>query len=351
MCGFPYKNLRLGAAQDVARLSGLPSDRHLSLIVRAQRLMEEIGDTVADADGKGSLEAVIAEIGALRQRAETLHSDVEFSKGRSESFVLRMQMCVIDSQIRQCLLPGFPFAMRDSRLHQRPSVSSSSHLAELLSDSISAAKMQADILGALPAGHEFFLTNLEWMSAHQGLCMGAKLDVVARDPRVAHLTEPSRRFLDVRHAIRQTIVRLELASTPGPDASGDRDAMWHFCRRAGQVERWLLSRTSMPDSLMTPATATTATSPMMATPASDTPSIAADDMIDPLLFTVGSPTDGFRAATTGPGSLGQHGTAGPGPAEQIDFSIMDLLGNDSMATGYGYDVGRYVATQGYQSAR
>jgi len=298
--------------------------------------MEEAGNILTNADEKSSLEAINASIVSLQQKMEALKCNVKLPWG--ESPFLLMQMSIVNSHLSQCFLPGFPFATGSTKpLQQRYDAGNSSKFVDALSDVMAAAKRQvSDLLIALPAGHEFFLTNLEWAAVHQGLRMAAKLDAVALNPRIASLTEASRRFLDAAHMMRQIMLRLESATTLELDDMGDRDIMWHFRRWFQVVEQWHSSH------LQSSHNRSAATTPMTATATPDTPSATAHDMIDPLLWTVGTPIDGPRPLSND--YLGQSDRAGEGEAA---FSILEMMSDDEAT---GYDSGGYMGPGSYGSA-
>lgn len=92
-------------------------------------------------------------------------------------------------------------------------------------------------------GQENVLSNLEWIILSCGLSFSARFDVLATAPRISHLTQHLRRSLDIRHTLRQVVLRLESIVSLGEDSAGDRDTFYHFLQRAQTIEAWHLRQT------------------------------------------------------------------------------------------------------------
>lgn len=87
---------------------------------------------------------------------------------------------------------------------------------------------------------EFTLTNLSWIMLHRGISFAIRLDLATTSASIAHLTEHLHRLLDLRHTLRQIVLRLESAVSPIEDDTGDRDTFYHLCHRARSLEKWYI---------------------------------------------------------------------------------------------------------------
>lgn len=102
----------------------------------------------------------------------------------------------------------------------------------------------------VPAGYEHFLLNLEWIVLSWSLSLSARVDVLASDPSMAHVSGRARRRLDFRYTLRQVSLRLESLASAHEDSTGDRDVFYQFLKRTRGIEAWYLRRTEL-DSLPT----------------------------------------------------------------------------------------------------
>lgn len=141
--------------------------------------------------------------------------------------------------ISQQSLPGFPLALSTFR----QTLGSSPQTVDSFSESVSASKSLINILLAMAPGQENFLSNLAWIMLSCSLSFSARFDVLAADPRISHLTQHVRRCLDIRHTLRQVILRLQSLVSPEEDSNGDRDTFYHFLRRAKAIEAWYIHQT------------------------------------------------------------------------------------------------------------
>jgi hypothetical protein len=108
-----------------------------------------------------------------------------------------------------------------------------------------ASKSVPSTFLAMPSGYDHFFTNLEWIILSWSLSLSAKLDVVASGPRIAALTERSRRRLDFQYTLRQVNLRLEALVSPQQDSTGDRNVFYHFLKRARAIEAWYIRYTRL----------------------------------------------------------------------------------------------------------
>ena len=109
-----------------------------------------------------------------------------------------------------------------------------------LSESITCVKSLISMILVLAPGEEFILTNLSWIMLHRGLSFAIRFDMATTLKPIAHLTEHLHRLLDLRHILRQIVLRLESAISLAEDDTGDRDTFYHLCRRARGLEKWYL---------------------------------------------------------------------------------------------------------------
>lgn len=105
-----------------------------------------------------------------------------------------------------------------------------------------ATKSIIDLCQSLSSEEEHVVTNLEWITLYCGLSLGARLDIVAAQPQIRHLTKHLRRLSDMQHLLRQVSLRMEASSSDDVDDAGDRSAMHHLAKRVDLLEKWHLSR-------------------------------------------------------------------------------------------------------------
>lgn len=162
-------------------------------------------------------------------------------------------------------------------------------------------------------GQENVLSNLEWIILSCGLSFSARFDVLAAAPRISHLTQHLRRSLDIRHTLRQVILRLESIVSLNEDSVGDRDTFYHFLQRAQAIEAWHLRQTEH-SSLSTP------------TSINLTPTHGDDTT--PGMGEVTSATEPIA-----PAPVGESSESGPG--ELNGFSMTDFFTENMQDTDFG----------------
>lgn len=160
--------------------------------------------------------------------------------------------------------------------------------------------------------------NLEWIVLSCGFSFAARFDVLAATPRISHLTQNLRRNLDIRHSLRQVILRLDSITSPETDSDGDRDAFYHFLRRGKQIQEWHNHQVGpSPQSTPTTIDVTSTDSGHMTPGMGDFASVA--DASD-------------SAAVSG----------GSGPGEDHDFPVVDFT--EDMQ---GIDFGLYLTSTNF----
>ena len=169
------------------------------------------------------------------------------------------------------------------------------------------------------------MTNMGWIMMSCGLSLAVRLDILAKDPRIAHMTQHLVRFLDIRHSLRQIILRLERAATPKRDKDDDPDAFTQLLRRARIIESWYLQQPGA-SSNSSPAPTTQAgvgAPPVIITPVPD------------LAITASSSLD-----VSSGGGLGEQvfaGVLGPDAMNHDfqDFSVAEFFSNDVQGMSFG----------------
>ncbi|KAH8895798.1 hypothetical protein GQ53DRAFT_33184 [Thozetella sp. PMI_491] len=239
---FSYSPFMLRSSEELAAQNISATDKYLPYIVQVQRLSEKASD-FASMDVDGSPGGLLRGVEALRAELDLLKSTVAFPL--SECPTLLLQMNTLALQISQLCLPGFPFAaagLQDSGLQ----------LLHWLSDSIYAAKSLVDTFLNISIRGEYTITNMEWIMCSCGLALAVRLDILAADPRMSSSTEHLRRFLDLRHVLKQVLLRLESAVLLLGESSREDDPMGQMLQRAKLVEAWYLRQTRT-TSLSTPS--------------------------------------------------------------------------------------------------
>ncbi|KAJ6442594.1 Nicotinamidase [Purpureocillium lavendulum] len=197
------------------------SDRYLPAIIEAQRIAECVDSLVDDpaATRAAALEALNNDFAALK-------SSLAFPLSKSPPLLVLMSMLALLSQS----VGSGPFSLAEIR--------DSNVLAPWLTERMHAVKLIINILVTMPAGDEYGVSNIEWITMYCALSLAARLDVVAADPSVD--ATHARRALDMPHSLGQVILRLESASNgiPGDDC----DAFSQLAQRAKRLEAWYLAR-------------------------------------------------------------------------------------------------------------
>ncbi len=82
------------------------------------------------------------------------------------------------------------------------------------------------------------VTNLEWIVLYCGLSLGTRLDIVAAQPQIQHATRQLRRLSDIKHILRQVILRMEPSSADAIDENADEQVMHGLAERVKLLQTW-----------------------------------------------------------------------------------------------------------------
>lgn len=252
---FPYAQFILDSCEKLELQGEFPTDKYLKPIVQMQRLSEEVDDIITEATAKSSVDEINVKISAIRSQVDSFKSNLTFALGECRkssvptkiptwvnnlcslfTATLLLQLSMLELLISQQSLPGFPLAL--SAAFQQ--TLGGTRTTDSFSESVSISKSLMNIFLAMPPGQERVLSNLGWIIFSCGLSFSVRFDVLMADPRTSHLTKHFRRCLDIRHTLRQVILRLESVVSPELDNNDDRDAFYHFLRRARATEAWHL---------------------------------------------------------------------------------------------------------------
>jgi hypothetical protein len=215
---------------------------------------------------------------------------------------------MIDLVISQQSLPWSSLATRVSQELQYtvPEI-----VVESFSDTVLAFKSLINTLITMTPGQEHVLTNLDWITLAYALSCSVRLDVLAADHRISHLTKHLRRSLDIRHTLRQVLLRLRSVVSSEEDQNGDRDMFYQYLRRGEAVEAWHLRQTA--------GSSISAPSDVNALPGGDysTPELGTSTLgVEP------TESESFR------------GPSESGPFDLSDASIMDLFMDEMQGAGH-----------------
>lgn len=86
------------------------------------------------------------------------------------------------------------------------------------------------------------MTNLEWIVLYCGLSLGTRLDIVAAQPQIQHATKQLRRLSDIKHILRQVILRMESPPGETADENADEQVMHGLAKRVKLLQTWHLER-------------------------------------------------------------------------------------------------------------
>ncbi|KAF4496305.1 hypothetical protein FAGAP_7561 [Fusarium agapanthi] len=153
----------------------------------------------------------------------------------SESLPLLLQIHILELLLSQSSPRGTSFGL-DKFNNQFEHESS---LIDWLSASMSAARSLISVILVMPQGEEMYMSNMGWIMMNCGLNLAVRLDLVAARGTISGSMQHLRRFLDMRHTLRQLVLRFE--ATPGQDAPADHP-FYALAKRIRRLENWYLSQ-------------------------------------------------------------------------------------------------------------
>lgn len=233
-----------------------PSDKYLQYMVHLQRLIEEVDDTVAREGPTKWSQHCVDELQRVKESCAEIRSSLPFplSESRKTQSLTRsitniatditiapilMQLNLLELLLSQSSPGGNTFGL-DKFQNIQSLAKNQPLLLDWLSTSMSAVRSLVGVILVLPPGEEDAVSNTEWIMLYCGLSMAVRLDLIAAHGSTSGATHHLRRFLDMPHTLRQIVLRLESATSPDLDATGDRDAFYHLASRARRLEEWYL---------------------------------------------------------------------------------------------------------------
>lgn len=91
----------------------------------------------------------------------------------------------------------------------------------------------------MPQGEEMAMSNMGWIMMNCALNLAVRLDLIAAKGSISGFTKHLRRFLDMKHTLRQLVLRFE--ATPGPNSPPDHP-FHSLAKRLRRLEDWYLSQ-------------------------------------------------------------------------------------------------------------
>lgn len=251
-----YTSYMYDYCEHLTRQAQYPTDKHLSYIIRLQKLIEDIDSMMASEGSKAPLE-----IERIKEECTGIRVSLPFSvhESRKPRFLsisvdiiaaltncltapINMQLSLLELLLSQSSLGGSTFGI--DKFHEVQAMSdSASRLLEWLSTSISAVRSLISMVLVLPAGEERPVANTIWLALYCALALGVRLDLLAAHRGPSGPAYHLRRFLDMPHTLRQMVKRTESAAGGAElDDQGDRDVFHHMARRCRRLEDWYLER-------------------------------------------------------------------------------------------------------------
>ncbi|KAK8043755.1 hypothetical protein PG994_012593 [Apiospora phragmitis] len=221
--------------EHLGRQARCPTDKHLSYIIRLQKLIEDI-DYMMTSE---STTNAAAETERVKKECTEIRVSLPFSL--HESPPINLQLELLELLISQSSLGGSTFGV--DKFHEIQSMSDGqSQFLNWLSTSISAVRSLINMVLALPAGEERPVSNTMWLALYCGMALAVRLDLLAAHNGPLGKAHHLRRFLDMPNTLRQVVMRSESAAGIEVDDVGDRDVFHHMANRSRRLEDWYLER-------------------------------------------------------------------------------------------------------------
>ncbi|KAM0351237.1 hypothetical protein ACHAP4_009376 [Fusarium culmorum] len=223
----------LACCEHLASLNQYPTDKFLPYITRVQTLIENIEDLVCKTATADNGLQFFTECQEITQNCLDIKSTLPFPL--SESPPLLLQIHILELMLSQSSPRGTAFGLDK---FQNP-FQDETTLNEWLSTSMSATRSLIGVILVMPQGEEVAMSNMGWIMMNCALNLAVRLDLIAAQGSLSGFTQHLRRFLDMRHTLRQLVLRFE--AVPGPDASADHP--FHgIVKRIRRLENWYLSQ-------------------------------------------------------------------------------------------------------------
>ncbi|OAQ96161.1 hypothetical protein LLEC1_02114 [Akanthomyces lecanii] len=235
---FPFCPYILEASQALALQQLSPYDKFIPVMVNMQRIIENVDSLATKHKHTGLNQSFAATVEDLRQELSYLKSSVSFPF--MENRILHLQAHTAELLLNQCTTSASVFGLEHLGDGQASQTTSAAFLS-WLSESILATKSIIDVCQALMPEELPLVTNLEWIVLYCGLSLGTRLDIVAAQPQIRHATKQLRRLSDIKHILRQVVLRMESSSGDATDESLEQ-VMHGLAKRVKLLQTWHLDR-------------------------------------------------------------------------------------------------------------
>ncbi|RGP73176.1 hypothetical protein FLONG3_6492 [Fusarium longipes] len=210
-----------------------PTDKFLPFIIQVQGLVENIEDLVCKTSPTDNGLQFFTECQEITQKCASIKATLPFPL--SECPPLLLQIHILELMLSQSSPRGTSFGLDK---FQNP-FEDETTLNEWLSTSMSATRSLIGVILVMPRGEEVAMSNMGWIMMNCALNLAVRLDLIAARGSLSGFTQHLRRFLDMKHSLRQLVLRFE--AVPGPDASPDHP--FHgIVRRIRRLENWYLAQ-------------------------------------------------------------------------------------------------------------
>ena len=115
---------------------------------------------------------------------------------------------------------------------------------EILRSGLASAKSFLGTYLSLPSRAEVTFNNTEWVQLGFTLIVASNFSVAGTAQSVSAETMSLRRSLDISGILKQTILRTRTLISSNLDADGERDAFYHYEKRARTLQCWLQRKLS-----------------------------------------------------------------------------------------------------------
>ncbi|KJR83622.1 uncharacterized protein SPSK_04532 [Sporothrix schenckii 1099-18] len=242
---------------------------------------------------------------------------------------MSLQVSFLELILGQMTLPGFPFGNKK----MGNAIIYDARLVESLTSVVSASRSLVGFLLGMTPGEEFVITNMAWVILSCGLSLAVRLDVLVKDPRISPLTHQLVHFLDIRHSLRQILLRLESAASANSTAETKDQSTFHqFLKRARAIETWHKQHLQM----ISPSGTTVSNQTPGA--ASEGSSLTTIGVSNPSSFV--QPMDSASVIAADTSLLQESGFHIPiesqGALQTLDYSVLDILFDGQFPPFDGY---------------
>ncbi|CVL03932.1 related to cercosporin resistance protein [Fusarium mangiferae] len=230
---FFYTPYITACCEHLASWNEYPTDKYLPYMITVQTLIEGVEDLVNNTASTNNGLHFFSGCQEISQKCTEVKETLPFPL--SESPPLLLQIHILELLLSQSSPRGTSFGL-DKFNNQFEHESS---LIDWLSASMSAARSLISVILVMPQGEEMYMSNMGWIMMDCGLNLAVRLDLVAARGSISGSMQHLRRFLDMRHTLRQLVLRFE--ATPGQDAPADHP-FYALAKRIRRLENWYLSQ-------------------------------------------------------------------------------------------------------------